>query len=70
MIHLDTVTWLIIAIVFLFLVVGGLGMAIYESNQAIKLAVSLSRTGIEGLREDIKHLELRLEEMHHIEAEP
>ena len=67
--HLDTVAWLIIAIVVLVLVMTYLALALYEGNRALHFLGSIFRGPIDGLREDIRRLETKVEELQHKDEE-
>ena len=65
MIDLDLMTWLIIAVAFLFLMVIALFLEIYENKKLRKFVTSLLSDSIERMGNDIRNLELRFEEMEH-----
>ncbi len=68
MIHLDpttwdTMTWLILAVAFLFLMVIALFLELYKNKKTRQFGDWLVWSSIERMGNDIRHLETKLEEM-------
>jgi len=67
-VHLDpttwgTVTWLILAVAFLFLMVIALFLELYKNKKTRQFGDWLVWSSIERMGNDIRHLETKLEEM-------